>query len=150
MYLNIVHLKINMEDTLLRVIRDVREMNLDIETMRAEIELLRRENAQLVENEKDLMSVSTIVSTKNENARLVNENKLLKQSLESRKKEFDEPEDDELFTLKHKGNFYMLNEANEVFTIQQKDCKGDHVGNRTYDVTKKKYRIHLFSTTPTS
>jgi|TARA_Y100000389_G_C17406504_1_gene488389 regulator of replication initiation timing len=134
-----------MEETLLKVINDVKDMRLNMEEMRNEIEYLRSENAKLIENEKDWTSVSTIVATKNENSRLMNENKLLRQSLEVRSKQDEDADDEELFTLKHKGSFFMLNGKNEVFAIQQKDCKGDHVGNRTYDQTKKKYKIQLFS-----
>jgi len=134
-----------MEETLLKVINDVKDMRSTMEEMRNEIEYLRSENAKLIENEKDWTSVSTIVATKNENSRLMNENKLLRQSLEVRSKQDEDADDEELFTLKHKGSFFMLNGKNEVFAIQQKDCKGDHVGNRTYDETKKKYKIHLFS-----
>jgi hypothetical protein len=147
----------NIEETLLKVIHEVKVMYSDVTSLRDEIEKMRYENAKLIENEKDLMSVSTIVATKNENTRLTNEIELLKKSLESRNRTLDgsstgcdnqkndeNDDEDDLFTLKHKGQYYLLNGNNEVFTIVKKECKGEHVGHRIFDDQKKKHKVIMF------
>ena len=143
----------NIEEILSKVIQEVKKMYSDVISLRKEIDNLRSENARLIENEKDLMSVSTIVATKNENTRLTNEIELLKKSLDSRNKTLDvstrceDENEEELFTLKHKGQYYLLNGKNELFNIIKKDCKGEHVGHRFYDDHKKKHKIQLFENT---
>jgi hypothetical protein len=70
-----------MEAICCKIISDFQHLEKVNEEISDENKELRRQNLLLIENERDLMSVSTIVSTKNENAKLRDEIVLLKKSL---------------------------------------------------------------------
>ena len=74
-----------MEAICYKIISDFQHLEKVNKEISDENKELRRQNLLLVENERDLMSVSTIVSTKNENAKLRDEIVLLKKSLSNLK-----------------------------------------------------------------
>lgn len=94
---------------------------------------LERENMRLKENEKEMLNVSSIISTANENSRLKQDVHDLKQKL--RKKP--------LSILIHKGCSYYLDSEDILYDLLEDDIKGEQVGYRKYLPMKKKYKIVL-------
>ena len=94
---------------------------------------LERENMRLKENEKEMLNVSSIISTANENSRLKQDVQDLKQKL--RKKP--------LSILIHKGCSYYLDSEDILYDLLEDDIKGEQVGYRKYLPMKKKYKIVL-------
>jgi hypothetical protein len=132
---------------------------------------LKTQNKTLIDNEKDLMSVSMIIATKNENTRLTNELNLLKKTITHLKQEnlrytkkTDMNEDNDsimkdtnfstkkreeidsnqqLYSIKHKGNTYYLDESDKLYSMGENDEKGTLVGNRLFDKQKQKFKYVL-------
>jgi hypothetical protein len=157
-----------MEAICYKIISDFQHLEKVNKEISEENKELRRQNLLLVENERDLMSVSTIVSTKNENAKLRDEIVLLKKSLSNLKVKYtpdvskpinayenqnhvlrNEPEPepdtiDTIYMIKYKGSKYFLDEKNILFSICDNDTKGDIVGERYFDEKKEKYKYRMY------
>ena len=158
-----------MEAICCKIISDFQHLEKVNEEISDENKELRRQNLLLIENERDLMSVSTIVSTKNENAKLRDEIVLLKKSLYNLKVKYTpevskpiysyenqnhelqnkpdaEPdaEPDTIYMIKYKGSKYFLDKDNMLFVICDNNTKGGIVGERYFDEKKKKYKYKMY------
>ena len=158
-----------MEAICYKIISDFQHLEKVNKEISDENKELRRQNLLLIENERDLMSVSTIVSTKNENAKLRDEIVLLKKSLYNLKVKYTpevskpiysyenqnhelqnkpeaEPdaEPDTIYMIKYKGSKYFLDKDNMLFVICDNNTKGGIVGERYFDEKKKKYKYKMY------
>jgi hypothetical protein len=132
---------------------------------------LKTENIQLVQNEKDLMSVSSIVSTKNENASLLRKidlleksNTILRTTIQSLKTTMNEPkysqtpsdkesdtdtvddveESESLYTITYRKKSYYLDKNDQLYDIGPDGEKLETIGRRKFDTKKEKYKYVLF------
>ena len=71
----------NISEQLVLAVKVIDECNRTMAQLQHECDTLRRENARLMEQERDMMRASTVVRALNENSRLREEADLLKRSL---------------------------------------------------------------------
>ena len=71
----------NVSEQLVLAVKVIDEFNKRMAELQREVDTLRRENARLLEQERDMMRASTVVRALNENSRLREEADLLKRSL---------------------------------------------------------------------
>ena len=143
------------------------------QTISADNERLKKENCILIDNEKDLMSVSSIVSTKNENASLLKKiavleksNSALRQNITDLQKIIKshnsiepnnvemvqnnltstdrlEQEQEELYSVTFKKVSYYLDTSNRLFSIGSDGEKLERIGKRIFDEKKGKHKYVL-------
>ena len=71
----------NISEQLVLAVKVINECNRTMAQLQHECDTLRRENARLMEQERDMMRASTVVRALNENSRLREEADMLKRSL---------------------------------------------------------------------
>lgn len=103
-----------------------------------ELETLHRENERLKENEKEMLNVSSIITTTNENVKLKDRIRILEKTIESLKN--SKVTDEELMLIKFKGNTYVVDSKSIVYDYVD-DTKGKQIGKRILNKKTNKYKI---------
>lgn len=108
---------------------------------------LKAENIKLVQNEKDLMSVSSIVSTKNENAALLRKidlleksNTILRTTIQSLKTTMNEPKDSKTSSGKDELSISLQHHDSNC-TTSDNDTTDDAESLYTITYRKKSYYL---------
>ena len=120
--------------------------------MKRELEVLHRENERLKENEKEMLNVSSIITTANENTKLKEQIRSLENTIKSLREsnnqhtndnqDTSDYQEDNLMMIKYKGNTYVIDNANDVYEYVN-DTKGKQIGKRKLNKKTNKYKIIL-------